>query len=264
VESGGYLRIVLRRWPAILVCLVVGLGSAYGITSGLTKSYQANSQVFIDFVGGNSVEQALQAAQLSSQLIQSYAFIAESSAISSQVQSQLGLSSPPSIGASNVPGTLLVDLTATESSPAIAQEALSAAMTAFARAVSSFQSGTGTSVIVKTVQPASASNSPVSPKKGTNLAYGGASGLLVGLILAAILEYLDKSFRDPSELEGMDIGPLLGEIPKIKGVKGLLADQETDEDALEAFAALRASLRFLDPEKDNDRCEPRQCFGECR
>jgi len=249
VES-GYLRIAQRRWPAILACLIVGLGAGYGITRSLTKSYQAHSEVFVDFRGVNSITEAL-TAQLSSQLIQSYAYVAESSSVAGQVQSELNLSSSPSISATAVPGTLLLNLAATEPSPALARDVLAAAMPVFTHAVSTFQAGSGNSVVMRTVEPPSASDTPVSPRRGNNLAYGGASGLLVGLVLAGALEYMDKSFRDPSELEGLELGPLLGQIPRLKGVKGqeILVDEARDPAGLEAYAGLRASLRFLDPGK---------------
>jgi capsular exopolysaccharide synthesis family protein len=91
----------------------------------------------------------------------------------------------------------------------------------------------------------------VSPRKDLDLVYGAVSGLLVGLLLAGLLEYLDKSFRDASELEGLKLGSLLAEIPRLKGLRGtdLLAAGSKDLAGLEAYASLRASLRFLDPGK---------------
>ena len=248
VES-SYLRIARSRWPVILICLVVGLGVSFGITKGLQKSYQAQSQVFINILGGNNVSEALDAAQLTSELIQSYAYVASSNQVATEVQRKLGLSSPPSLGATTVPGTLLLDLTATEPTPALAESVLATAMVYFAQSVKGYQAGIGTSVLVKTVQPASVSDAPVSPKKSLDLVYGGISGLLVGILLAGLLDALDKSFRDPSELEGLALGPLLGQIPRLNGVRSgeLLVDGVDDPDGLEAYAALRASLRFLDP-----------------
>jgi polysaccharide biosynthesis transport protein len=247
--EGGYIRIAIRRWPAVVVCLIVGVGASYGITHGIAKSYQANSQVFINVLGGNSISGALDAAQLSSQLIQSYAYVAESSSVATQVQSDLALGSAPSISATAVPGTLLISMSSTEPSPALAQSVLASAMKVFAVALKSYQSGNGASVIVRTVQPASASPDPISPKRSDNLIYGGASGLVVGLVLAWLLELFDRSFRDPSDLEGFDVGPLLGRIPRLKGVRGfdIVLDGTTDADGMEAYTALAASLRFVDP-----------------
>jgi polysaccharide biosynthesis transport protein len=242
---------VRRRWPALVICLVVGLGVSFGVSRSVSKSYQANSELFINVLGGNTVSQALDGAQLSAELIQSYAYIADSSMIAQQVESQLKLSFSPSLGATAVPGTLLIDMAATEPSPALAQQVLSAAMSAFAAEAKNYQAGSGTSVIVKVVEPASASATPVSPRKDLDLAYGGISGLLIGIILAGLLDYLDKSFRDASELEGLQLGPLLAQIPRIRSLRGAdrLVELDRDPDGLEAYASLRASLRFLDPGK---------------
>jgi polysaccharide biosynthesis transport protein len=249
--ESGYLRIARRRWPALVACVIVGLAVAFGVDHSEAKAYQANSEVFINVLGGNSVSEALDAAQLSAQLLESYAYVAESSPIASQVQAELNLPSSPILGAAAVPGTLLIDLSATESSPALAQSVLSEAMKDFTATVKDYQSGNGTAVIVRVVEPASASDTPVSPRRDLDLVYGGISGLVVGIILAALLQYMDKSFRDPSELESLNVGPLLVQIPRLKSLKGTerLLDSSRDPAALEAYASLRASLRFLDPGK---------------
>jgi capsular exopolysaccharide synthesis family protein len=249
--ESGYLRIARRRWPALVACVIVGLAVAFGVDHSETKSYQANSEVFINVLGGNSVSEALDAAQLSAQLIESYAYVAESSTIAREVQTALNLSSSPSLGAAAVPGTLLLDYTAIEPSPALAESVLTQAMRDFTATVKNYQAGNGTGVIVRIVEPAAASDTPVSPRRDLDLVYGGISGLVVGIILAALLQYMDKSFRDPSELEGLNVGPLLVEIPRLKSLRGSerLLDSSRDPAALEAYASLRASLRFLDPGK---------------
>lgn len=252
--EGGYVRIARRRWPAILVCLVIGLAVAFGITRTVSKTYQANSEVFVNIVSGNSGSQSV-IAQLSSELIQSYSYLAVSNSVSRHVQSVLGLHSAPSLGATAVPGTFLIDMTATASSPVLAEQELTSAMSSFSVAVKTYQAGDGISVDVKVVQPASASASPVSPRRDLDLVYGAVSGLLVGLLLAALLEYVDKSFRDVSDLDGVDVGPLLGRIPRVKGtrpaqlVSGEGSDSNDAAAALEAYAALRASLRFIEPDR---------------
>jgi capsular exopolysaccharide synthesis family protein len=249
--ESGYLRIARRRWPALVACVIVGLAAAFGVDQGVPKSYQANSEVFINVLGGNSVSEALDAAQLSAELIQSYAYVAESSSIAREVQTALNLSSSPSLSASAVPDTLLIDYTAIEPSPALAQSVLAEATKYFTATVKDYQAGNGTSVIVRIVEPAAASDTPVSPRRNLDLVYGGISGLVVGILLAALLQYIDKSFRDPSELEGLNVGPLLVEIPRLKSLRGSerLIDSSRDPAAREAYAALRASLRFLDPGK---------------
>src|SRR3984885_3203094 len=125
--ESGYLRIARRRWPALVACVIVGLAAAFGLDHSVAKAYQANSEVFINVLGGKSVSEALDAAQLSAQLIQSYAYVAESSSIANEVQSALKLSSSPSLSASAVPDTLLIDYTAVEPSPALAQSVLTEA-----------------------------------------------------------------------------------------------------------------------------------------
>lgn len=62
-------------------------------------------------------------------------------------------------------------------------------------------------------QPALVPTSPSSPKTLRNTLIGGALGLLVGVCLMFLLEHFDGRLREPTELEGIYGGPLLGVVP---------------------------------------------------
>jgi capsular exopolysaccharide synthesis family protein len=247
---GSYLGTVLRRWPLLIVCIVAGVGSAYGITRGIPRTYEGTTTVLVNIRGTSSAQDAYAGAQLANQLAPSYAFVASSSTAARQVQRQLRLSSPPGLSASVVTGTPLIVIKAAESSPALAQAAAGAAASVFSTAVAGIGAA-GQSVGVVVVDPASAGASPISPHTGTDLAYGALVGLLIGLAGATVLERLDRSFRDTSELERLPVGPVLTTVPRLDSVdrNSVVINPEVDSAGSDAYALLRTGLRFLQAER---------------
>ena len=96
------------------------------------------------------------------------------------------------------------------------------------------------------VQPATVPQSPSSPRTRTNVAVGGALGLLLGLSLAFFVDRLDRRLRSPADAERVFNLPVIGWIPR--GV-GLSSKKDRPEPprgaAVESFRSLRASLRHV-------------------
>jgi len=66
------------------------------------------------------------------------------------------------------------------------------------------------------VQPATYETKPVSPRRRVNLALGLLVGVLGGLGLALLLEYLDHSLETPEDIETKLGLPTLVSIPRIR------------------------------------------------
>ena len=203
VES-GYVRVIRRRWAVILVCLVVGVGTALAIAFTQTKQYQAKSELLVHVVGGTTSPDAYDAEQLSAALIPSFQYLAESKAVAQLAQSQLGLGYLPKFTATPVASTLLIDTSTTAGSPAQARAILSAGNTAFIEALRNFNAGHSMTVQVGTVDEPTASSAPVSPRKTLDLVYGAASGLVIGFIIGALMEAFDRSSKATAEPEAAE------------------------------------------------------------
>ena len=107
---------------------------------------------------------------------------------------------------------------------------------------------TGNAEIVQRAEP---SASPSSPKLTRNVAMGLLLGGVLGVGLALLLERLDRSVRDPKELETVFDRPMLAAIPESRALAherragGNLAGDER-----EPFRMLRANLRYFDVDRD--------------
>jgi polysaccharide biosynthesis transport protein len=118
---------------------------------------------------------------------------------------------------------------------------------------------------INIVDAASVPSEPVAPKIPLNIGLGCIGGLLLGMVLAFVVENFDNSIRTPEDIETYGSLPSLGIIPSIvlKGKNGHRQLARTEPPQLilpvtmeqrnsggaEAFRALRTSLLLSSPEK---------------
>jgi capsular exopolysaccharide synthesis family protein len=106
----------------------------------------------------------------------------------------------------------------------------------------------------RVVSAAIADPSPVSPKPVRNGALGLAVGLVFGLGMAFLSEYLDNTIKSTEEAEKLYGVPVLGHIPSEQFEKGekrrLTIVQHPGSPAAEAYRVLRNSLDFINFQHD--------------
>ena len=85
---------------------------------------------------------------------------------------------------------------------------------------------------------------PVKPRKSIMLALSGGAGLFLGILLAVMLELLDRRLRDPSAVIRSTGMPLLAEIPRTANAPrgGMVMATEPGSEIAESFRRLRAVL----------------------
>jgi capsular exopolysaccharide synthesis family protein len=99
---------------------------------------------------------------------------------------------------------------------------------------------------LKILELASRAIGPISQKSMKNVLIGILAGLVLGIGLAFVIEYLDQSIKEPSDIErGLDL-ELLGVVPVIEGERPLIdLKGEKSRTMLEPFRALRATIKHL-------------------
>jgi len=87
----------------------------------------------------------------------------------------------------------------------------------------------------------------VSPKPKQNLIIAGALGLILGLLVAFLRDYFDRSLHTIEEIERAFGVPVIGQIPRVAKVNRMHRRVRWDKnrDFAEAFRTLRANLQYL-------------------
>ncbi|MRJ05960.1 MAG: hypothetical protein C6I01_00345 [Epsilonproteobacteria bacterium] len=92
---------------------------------------------------------------------------------------------------------------------------------------------------------------PVKPKKRLILAVAGITGVILGIFLVFLKEFLNTKITSLEEVERLSPIPIVGSIPVIKGLskKGVSTLLSPNSPFMEAFRVIRANIQFLSPKK---------------
>jgi non-specific protein-tyrosine kinase len=95
------------------------------------------------------------------------------------------------------------------------------------------------------IDEARTAGAPFEPRPRRAIAFGAMLGLLIGLGVAFLLEYLDTSIRGEDELSSVTGLPTLATIPVSTSGVQLVARDDQHSPAAEAYRSLRTAVQFL-------------------
>jgi tyrosine-protein kinase len=154
---------------------------------------------------------------------------------------------------------LVLHIAEQDTNPALARDVANTLVAEFIAEVRQIQQAetqssnarTGDNFVV--LSPAVLPNKPVSPSKTLNVAVAFATGLLIALALAFLLDYLDQSIKNDEELT-QRLGLIsVGHVPFLvasKEKRGELVTLDAQSHAAEAYKALRTGILFSGLERD--------------
>ncbi|MBN0049169.1 polysaccharide biosynthesis tyrosine autokinase [Streptomyces actuosus] len=269
MDLRGFLKALARRWPTVVVCLVLTVGAALAVTSLSAPVYEARTQIFVATRAGDDTAQLNQGQSFSQARVQSYAEIVTTRQVTTPVVRQLGLHTTPEELASRITAvaplnTVLINITVRDTVPRRAARIANAVAQRFGSVIEQLetpkqQAGTAQSgnrgpkdeaapaspVSLGITQDAITPTDPVSPHPLLNLAAGVLGGLLLGAGLVALRETLDTTFKTGEALGEFTALPNLGAIPYDKDTpKQPLVSADGHSKRAEAFRKLRTNLQF--------------------
>ena len=198
--AASALELLRRRALPIGLCVLAGLIGAIALTLTATERYRAEARVFVNIPTVASVESGVQGVQLTSDLLPSYAALVTSQLVAERVRDRLDLDESAraisgKLAARAEAQTLIIEISATDASPRRAQELAEATTTALSDAVADLEDGRDADVAVelKVIDPPLLPTTPVEPRPIYNGVLGVLLGLAVGIVLALLLDALDRS-----------------------------------------------------------------------
>ncbi|GAA1358175.1 polysaccharide biosynthesis tyrosine autokinase [Streptomyces beijiangensis] len=260
MELRSILRALARSWPAVVACVLLGAAAGWAATAMTTPVFQAQVQLFVSArstgggESGNDTAQLQQGSSFSLARVQSYAAIVTSRQVTAPVVNTLHLDATPEELAGRITaeaplGTVLIDITVSDTDARRAAETADAVAVRFGDVVERLETPDGSdksAVKLGVTQTAAVPTAPVSPRPGLNLAAGLLVGLLLGTGLALLREILDTTFKSANALAEFTGLPLLGSIPYEKPDDGrpLTSGTVGHSARAEAFRHLRTNLQF--------------------
>lgn len=213
-----YWHLVRRRWPIIVVAVLVCGGGAYAYAGTLPTVYTASSSVYVSMATGTSVNDSYQGGLAAEQRVRSYVDLANSVTVATYVKDQLGLTASVNdlrgrITAASPPATTIIVISATDSTANGARTITDEVVSQFRALVSKLeliQTDAAPAARVDVIDKAQTPTAPTSPQKKRLYLLGILAGLALGLGAAFVRDRLDKRLHTSSDLEGMLPVPILG------------------------------------------------------
>jgi non-specific protein-tyrosine kinase len=265
----NYVRLA-RRWAWMVMLLVlIAVVTAAAVSYELPRLYQTTTVALVNpkqvpFAntgpGGNAVGSSF----TPDQLVPTYVRLLQAGPVAGKLVT-LGVPRTEGALAGEITakpetGTSLIDITVTDRDPAIVLAVAQNVIPAFNSALAELQSrvaGDATTprldALVAWQVPTAAPTVPVSPRPLTNIGLAAIAGLALGIALAALLEFFDRTLKTEYDVRlrlGLTLlGPVL-----FKGRKaGFIGNREAvalvtvthpKDPVSEAYRAIRTNLLF--------------------
>ncbi|WP_318617751.1 YveK family protein [Priestia megaterium] len=210
-----------RIWLIALVTIIAAIISAVVSFFVLTPVYESKTQILVN--QAKSDQQLYNAAEVQTniQLINTYNVIIKSPAILDKVKNELNLDRTVEelngqVTVSSAKDSQVVEITVQDSSPHVAAQIANKTAEVFQKQISKIMKIDNVSVLSKAEVKGDVS--PVKPHPLLNIAIAIVIGLIFGVGLAVLLEYLDNTVKTEQDIENILELPVMGVITNIKEV----------------------------------------------
>ena len=207
-----------RLWLIIaLTILAVVIAGIVSYTL-LTPIYQTSTQILVNQEKTEASQLTNQNIQTDLQLINTYSVIIKSPTILDEVSKQLDLGLTveqlnSKITVSNAENSQVVNVSVQDPDPAIAVDIANSTANVFQERIIELMSVDNVSILSPAVLKEDPQ--PVEPNPMLNMAIAAVIGLMLGVGIAFLLEYLDTSIKNDQDIEDMLDIPVLGHISPI-------------------------------------------------
>jgi receptor protein-tyrosine kinase len=250
VDLQALVNLLRRRWPLIVLAFVVGVATSAALSFSQTKQYSATTRLFVSVpTPPGQVNTASQSVDLVSNLLQSFAKMADSQITTDRVAKALNGRIRSGevrshVSAAVVPQTALLDVKATGANPKFTAQLSGQAAVSLAAVIK--EVGTSIGIQATIINTPFTPKKPVSPKPPRDIAVGGFFGLALGAAIALAIDALDRTIREPEVAAEVFGAPVLCSIPKQRGIASdpLVALKPGGSATGEAYRALRTAIRF--------------------
>lgn len=236
-----------RLWIIVIVVLLTTITASVVSFFFLDRVYEASTKMII--AKGPDSDFDINDLRLSQSLVGTYGEIASSHTTSARVIRNLNLNMTPKAFASKVQvnsvrNTEVIDIRVQNTNPHLAARIADELSVVFSeRIASDFPHMPSVILLDYALVP----TSPIRPRPTLNMAIAMVLGVMIGVGIIFLLEYLDNTFKGPDDVEKKLKLPILGAVPLIKGSENnikLVTFSDPKSPVSEAYRMLRTNIQF--------------------
>ncbi|WP_445491748.1 YveK family protein [Niallia sp. 03133] len=184
----------------------------------LTPEYKSSTQILVNQAKDDQSIYNYNEVQTNIQLINTYSVIIKSAAILNSVKSDLNLNLSvdelnDKVTVESTQNSQIMTVSVTDSDPALALEIANTTAAVFEKEIKKLMKVDNVSILP--LANDQENQSPVSPNPPINIAIAAVIGLMIGVGLAFLLEYLDNTVKTEQDIESLLELPVLGAITTI-------------------------------------------------
>lgn len=219
IDLREYFAIIKKRfWIIALISVIAMVISGVISFFMLSPVYESKSTLIVN-TEKNEETQMITGDQfsVSQKLAVTYGEIIKSRAVLESVISNLKLDSEyedlvEKITVSPVKDTQIISISVQDTNPKKARDIANEIPKVFEKEVKRITKANDIQVIDKAILP----ENPIKPNKMMNVAIAAVLGMMIGLFVVFVLEYLDNKIKTPQDVEKHLDLPILGVIPNEK------------------------------------------------
>jgi capsular polysaccharide biosynthesis protein len=216
-------RVVLKRLWVILLVVCVVVGAAVGASLWQTPTYEASAQVWVDQKQGDQQTNLAGTVEGLQTIILTMIHAIDSRPVAEEAIQRLNLEMTPAelldnLTIEQVESTSFIVLTYEGNNPVEATKIVNTVGQVSSELISE-RSAAGSQLTANVYEEAMVPDSPVSPDPLRNGVLAAVFGVMLGIGLALLMEYLDHSWRSPEEVEQVSGVPTFATIPEFSLTK---------------------------------------------
>ncbi|MCP3031448.1 capsular biosynthesis protein [Halobacillus sp. A1] len=213
---------VLKKRIWMILAITVGAAAISAIITFfvLTPTYEASSEFIVNQSESEDANTPYDVNDIRTnvELISTYNVIIKSPAVLDQVSDNIGLDMSAEqlsnkIQVSSAEESQVVNVTVTDESPSMSVEIANNTVETFQETIPTLMNVDNVNILSPAMEKADPS--PVSPQPALNIAIAIVVGLMVGVGLAFLLEYLDNTIKTEQDVEKTLGLPLMGVISTV-------------------------------------------------
>lgn len=250
------LFFILRKRLALIIALFIVAIVVAGVVSYyiLKPEYQTFTTLMVskpkDYQSENKIE--YNDLMINQRLVSTYGEIIKSRVVTDQVIENLALDLSyntfrDKVSVNLVKDTEIIKIQVTDNNPILAATIANEIATVFIDSVKDIMKVEN----VQVIDIAQVPNAPTKPRPMLNIAIAGVLGIMSGIILTFLLEFLDNTIKSPDDVERAIQLPVIGAIPIDNGEDNtLITFRDPKSPISESFRTLRTNIQFSSIDKE--------------